>query len=167
MADSYYSVARYVGATGTKEGEVSVGVNDEDTFKHFYESANIAEGGILSVHGDDNADYQNNTSFDAIAVLTLQGVGTGGATRHVKIWSGTVTDSLSGSTTLLWEFGQVDSTFFDASSDSLTTPPMKIAAGRYLIVENVDDSRAGDNSVKVLGLNNDPSLKSFVVERGA
>jgi hypothetical protein len=84
----------------------------------------------------------------------------------VKIYSGPTTDSTT-SATLLWEIGHTDDVFFDSSNDLLMTSPLTIQFNHYLIVENVDDSRAELNDVTVYGLALSTCVHNMVVERGA
>jgi len=166
MSDNYIELERYVGSQQTAKGSVSLGVNDEDTVVRVYTGADIAEGGVLSVHKEDNTDYQNTSGFNAFAVIVLDGRDSGIATRHVKIYSAPTTDSISGAT-LVFETGQVDNDNFDAGGDYVTTPPLKIQDNHYIVVENVDDSRAGTNNVRTLGVTVVPQSTSLIVERGA
>lgn len=168
MADNYISVVRYDGAnTTTPQGEVSLGVNDVDTTKLLESPGIMTEGTILSVHDDvTGAAYQNTSGSTALAVLTIQGNSSGVLTRHVKIYSGPTTDSVTGATLLL-EVGAVVTGFLNASDNRFTTPPLKIQNNNFIIVENVDDSRAGINNLIVLGGATAGGIFSIVVERGA
>lgn len=165
MADNYLPVQRYTGTGSTVQDDLSLGVNDEDTVKYLSDSAEITEGSTISVHDDDDTNYQNNSGNDAIVVLRLQNVQVGASTRHVKIYSHSVVDIAGG--TLVFEIGQTDSVFFDANGDNLTTPPMRIQNGHFINVENVDDSRTGTNNLRVIGQANGNSIQSVVVERGS
>jgi len=165
LPDNFITVERYIGTdSSTSVGEFGLGVNDEDSVVYLYAGAVITEGGKLSVHKDDDTDYQNTSGFDAMAIVIIQALDTGAATRHVKLWSAPTTNSTT-SATLLVEYGGTDSTHFDASNDLLTMPPVKIQNNHYLVVENVDDSRAGTNNVGVIGIQS--GKIGFVVERGA
>ena len=167
LPDNFISIERFVGSLNISRGDVSIGVNDEDTVKYLHGNIAQAEGDILSVHDDDNTDYKNTTGFDAITVLTINVINTGVATRHIKVYSGPTTDSTSGAT-LVWEVGQVDNDFYDGDGDAITTPPLKIQNNHFIIVENVDDSRAGTNNFQVTGtIVTGVSVNSIVVERGA
>ena len=168
LADSYFSLSRYIGSTSASiEGTVEVGVNDIDTVRLLDQSADITEGSVLSVHGDDGANYQNNSGFDAMAVLTLIALSSGTATRHVKIFSHSVADTAAG--TLVWEMGQQDNVFFDAANDLFTTPPLRIQTGHFINIQNVDDARAGTNNVNIdaQSVVTTSVVRNIVVERGA
>ena len=163
MADNYITTDRYIGDASIVIGKVDVGVQDGDTVRKFFSGATITEGNALSVHGEDDADYKNTSGFDAIAVIVLIALSGGAATRHVKIYSAPTTDSTAGAT-LVWETGQTDSPYFDASLDRLTSAPVKIQDDHFIVIENVDDARAGANDVKNFGV--EPSTSGgFVVER--
>jgi hypothetical protein len=73
IADRYISVQRYIGSTSSISGEVGLGKNDVDTAKTLDDMGTMTEGTILSVYNPDGKDYQNTTSFNASAVLTLLG----------------------------------------------------------------------------------------------
>jgi len=117
MADSYISVLRYTGNNGTaSSGEVSVGVNDEDTVIVIDDGAAITETVSQSAHDDSGGDYQNTSGFNAFAVIVLSANDSGTATRHVKIWDAPTTNSTS-SATLRWEYGAQDTAgHFDAAN---------------------------------------------------
>jgi len=166
LPDNFMTVPRFWGAGTSSNGEVGAGVNDVDTVRFFFNSVEIAEGTVLSAHGEDNADYKNISGKNAIAVIILEGRNSGAATRHIKIYSGPTTDSITGATKV-FETGQTDGGYFDAANDLLTLPPVKIQNNHFIIVENVDDSRAGTNAVGLIGTNSLNTVTSFVVERGA
>lgn len=166
MADSYILVERFNGISTIVAGEVSIGKNDVDTVKYANCLANMAEGTILSVPQEGGSDYKNLSGFNTVAVLMVQCANTGVASRHVKIYFSPTTNSSSGAT-LLWEIGSVDNIFFDASTDSITTSPLTIQNNHFIIVENVDDSRAGLNDISVIGADTNFAVHSLVVERGA
>ena len=165
MADSYLDIKRYIGALLNTSGVVSLGVNDKDTVKFASTGAAIAEGSALSVHDESDSDYQNLSGFDAMAVIVLNGNDTGGATRHVKIWSAPTTDSITAAT-LVFETGDSDNNYFDANLDRLTTPPCRIQDNHFIVVENIDDSRAGTNNVNVIGVVETSEASTVIVERG-
>ena len=83
----------------------------------------------------------------------------------MRVYYNSTTDSTAYAT-LLFEIGQQDSGFFDASSDRITTPPLTIPTGNYVIVENVDASRAGTNDIRVIDQTSSTIIASLVVERG-
>jgi len=166
VAFSIIETPRYVGSGVTTLGNIYVGVNDNEKTELLYESGSLTEGSVLSVHNDNNVDYKNESGYNAIAILTISADDTGGATRHIKIHSGPTTDSTSGAT-LLFEFGQQDHNDFDASGDTLTTPPLTIQNNHYIIVENVDDTRTGTNNIKIKGQSGAFVWRSFVVERAS
>lgn len=163
MADNYISISRFIGSTTTTAGEVNIGVQDGDTVTYLDGTATLTEGNVLSVHAQGGADYQNTSGFDAVAVVTLLAINAGTQRRHVKVYAHTLADTAAG--TLLWEVNNNDITFFDASGDFLTSPPLKIPTGNYINVENVDDSEAGLNDVKVGGAVGSSTIVSLVVER--
>jgi hypothetical protein len=169
MPNNWITTRRYVGQSVEFAGDVSVGVNDLDTPIYLGGGTFQTEGTVLSVHTDANANYQNTSGFDAIAVLTFQNQQSGAATRHLKVYASDTVDTADG--TLLWEIGATDTEFFDAVHDVLTSPPLRIPDDKFITVLNVDDSRAGTNNVVVLGtlslsgLNESPLALSFVVER--
>lgn len=165
MADSYLEFPKYIGQQANTAGTVSVGVQDGDTVRLTATSATIAEGSALSVHGEDDTDYQNTSGFNAIAVIIMNCDNTGAAQRHVKIYSAPTTDSTS-SATLLFEIGKADNSVFNANNDSYTTPPLKIQNNHFIVVENVDDSRAGTNNVDIVGSTSSGNLASTtIIER--
>lgn len=161
LADNYQSLPKFTGTGTNISGDVNVGIENGDTVKGFFSSVDITEGTALSVHDESDTDYQNTSGADATTVLILLATNTGAATRHVRVYSSPTTDTIAGGT-LVWETGQSDSTFFDAASDQLTSPPMQIQNNHFIVVNNVDDSRAGTNNVQVLGLNS--NIAAFVVE---
>lgn len=164
MADSYMSTIKYNGFDSDGSGEVLIGVQDGDTVLSLVDNASaLTEGGVRSMHEeDDSTDYQNTTGFNAICVLTFEASASGTEERHVRVYSGPTTNSTTGAT-LLWEFG-TDGTsgIFDTSGQRVTTPPLKISNNHFIIVENVDDSRAGTNNILPLA---NRANANFVVER--
>jgi hypothetical protein len=170
MPNNWLTTTRYRGTSATAQGEVSVGVNDIDTPIFLGGTALLIEGAVLSVHTDADANYQNTSGFDAIAILTFVASQAGSATRHVRVYASDTVDTADG--TLLWEVGATDTEFFDGVQDLLTSPPLRIPDDKFITVVNVDDSRAGDNHLYVVGTltvshTNAPAASSFVVERGA
>jgi hypothetical protein len=167
MADSYIAIDRYNGVASTVVGTISVGVNDEDTVKILNGTSGsvITEGSVISMEDDSGSAYQNTSGFDAIAVITIFATSAGVASRHVKIWSSSSANSATG--TILFEVGQEDNAFFDASADRLTIGPLKIQNNNYLNIENVDDSRTGSNDILILDYHTGAVLSNLVVERGA
>ena len=110
----------------------------------------MTEGLVQSIHVEDNStSYQNTTGNDAFATVTLKAFSSGTATRHAKIWSSPNDNSITGAT-LLYEVGTVDvAGLFDTAGDELTFVDCKIADNHFLVIENVDDSRAGTNNFVV------------------
>lgn len=82
----------------------------------------------------------------------------------MKVYYGPTTDTVTGAT-LLFEFGQDDAAFFDADGNAITTPPLTMPTGNYIIVENVDDSRVGTNDIQVLDLASNVTY-GVSIERG-
>lgn len=155
MSDHYMEVPLYVGGT-TTAGQVHLGVQDGDTVKYLIHSADIAEAGVKSLHlPDDSTAYQNTSGFDAQVIILIRGRDTGTQARHIKVYSAPTTDSTSSAT----EVFDYDGTNFNASTSLLTTPPLKISNNHYIVIENVDESRVGNNDVDV-GL-----FGTIVVER--
>ena len=112
-------------------------------------TAVLAEGDIHSVHiEDDTTSYQNTSGNPAYTSFSIGTSQAGGAQRHVKIYSSPTDDSATGAI-LLFEIGTVDTPAFDGPTDSLTVSNLKIENNHYLVVENVDESRVGDNSLKI------------------
>lgn len=167
MADSYFQVARFTGNGSNTAGFISIGVNDEDTVKVLRGTGtDWAEGNIQSLHDQTNTDYQNTSGYDAIAVINITCKNGGGATRHVKIWSGATVNSTSGAT-LLYEVGGEDTVFFDGLNDTLTVGPLKVQNNHYLTIENVDDSRTGSNDIGLSDYIATAGITNIIVERGA
>jgi len=155
MADHYYPFGLYAG-TLTSSGTGLLGVNDEDTV-NILGFGVIAEGGINSLHlQDDSTDYQNTSGAVAYAVIIVRGDGTGTQARHIKIYSAPTTNSKVGATELF----DYDGPDFDANNQLITTPILEIQNNHYIVVENIDESRAGTNSIDFVLRN------SLVVERG-
>ncbi len=165
MADSYLTTTKYngfqVSSVPQTDGTVHVGVQDGDTIVYLAYNSAIAEAAVVSVHTDDDStSYQNTSGFDAVAVLTLATV-SGSDEAHVKVYS-SPNDNSTSSATLLWEYGNsASSSMFKAAGDLLTSPPLKIQNNHYIVIENVDESRAGDNTIDLYARAN----TSFVVER--
>jgi len=167
LPDSFISTARFIGfGTGTS-GEVSIGVNDEDTVIFPPNTSDQTEGTLDSVNDDDGTVYKNTSGFNAIATILIKATNTGAASRHIKVYSAPTEDSSSGAT-LVWEYDEQDGINFDADGDLITTPPIKIQNNHFIVVENVDDSRAGTNNLRIMGRNVDPTgATTIIVERGA
>lgn len=110
----------------------------------------LSEGDVKSIHMDDDTTaYQNTTGNAAFATLRITATGSGSSTRHIRIYSAPTSDSTS-SATLLFEFGTGDTNAFDSSGNTMTVSGLKIQNNHYLVLENVDDSRAGTNDVFVV-----------------
>jgi len=110
----------------------------------------LVEGDIKSVHTeDDSTSYQNTTGNDAVVSFSIQASNAGGtATRHVKVYSSPNNDSTSGAT-LLFEYGTASSSFFDTAGDNIGLSNLRIQNNHFLVIENVDDSRAGPNHITI------------------
>jgi len=147
-------------ATAFTSGGVQLGVNNEDTVKMIIHTAAIAEAGVNSIHEEDNAtSYQNTSGADAFAILILKCDNTGAIERHIKLHS-SPNDNSTTSATLLFEVGAgTANSILDADNEELTVGPLRISNNHYLVIENVDDSRAGSNDIRV-------SVPGWVVERG-
>lgn len=140
-------------------GGVSLGVADKDVLKILLHGTAITEGGIKSLHVRDNStSYQNTSGSDAVAVLNISANAAGTSARHVKIFSSPSDDSIT-SATLILDIDQ--SGILDANGEILTVLCPNIQNNHYLVIQNVDESRAGDNSISV-----QPTSISYVVERG-
>lgn len=161
LPDHLISVPYYDGTSSspTTSGGVAIGVNDADTIKSLIHTADIAEGGINSLHTeDDSTSYQNTSGSTAHAVVLVTCVGSGTAERHIKFWS-SPNDNSKTSATALYEFGSTTLSIMDATGEVMTIGPLAIQDNHYLVLENIDDSRAGTNSLEVI-------KNSWVVERG-
>jgi len=163
---NFYLVPLFEGAGQspiTGGGGVGIEVKDGDTVKLLTHRTAITEGTVRSAHEQDNStSYQNTSGQDAIAILLLETFSAGTEERHYKIYSGP-TDNSTASATLLLEYGSdATSGHFDAPNqgDLMTTSPLTISNNHYIIIENVDDSRAGTNDLVLR-----PGNYSIVVER--
>ena len=109
----------------------------------------LTEGVIASVHTEnDSTSYQNTTGNTAIASLVIGAISTGLESRHVKIWS-SPNDNSSIGATLLFEIGTTSSFAFDNDGDEISLIDLKIQHNHYLVIENVDEGRAGTNNIAV------------------
>jgi len=147
------------GSTESNSGGVAIEVKDGDTVK-VIKHDDFTEGTSESVHEQDNStSYQNTSGSTAICVIIIRCTNSGAEERHFKIYSAP-TDNSTASANLVYEFGsEAASTFMDALNDRLTTPPLPISDNHFIVVENVDDSRAGTNNIQLNGID------SVVVER--
>lgn len=161
LPDHFHPVPFYPGtgasltATGTG---IQLGVNTDDTIKYLIHLSAIAEGAIAAVFEEDNTTiYQNNSGKTAIVSLVISATGSGTLERHPRVYSAPNSGNLTGAL-LRWEIGTTQTNILDADLELLTTPPLFINDNHFIVVENVDDSRAGINSILVTPI-------SAVVER--
>jgi len=163
LPDHFVTLPHYDGSSGTPKssGGMSLGVNDGDTVKVLGFRNEITEGQIRSLHlEDDTTDYQNTSGFNAFAAITVEADNTGILTRHIKIFSSPTTNSIT-SATLLYEYGSQQTPMLNADGEKLSITGLKIQDDHFLVIQNVDDSRAGLNSITI----GSTEIEAFVVER--
>ena len=161
LPDNLFLLPYFAGTAGTESssGSVGIGINDEDTIKILVHDTAITEGTAVSVHlRDDSTSYQNNSGGNASAILLITGESAGTESRHVKVWS-SPNDNSTTSATLILDIDQPG--VLNANGEAMTVVCPKIQSGHYLVIENVDESRAGANDVHIPNV-----LVSYVVERG-
>ena len=161
LPDHFITLPHYTGTSSTQSnsGWSGIGIKDADTVKLLLFTSTFLEGQTRSVHDEtDSTAYQNTSGNTAFAIIILKASNTGTQVRHIKVWSGPNADSTT-SATLLFEFGSTTgSSFMNNNNEKFTLPVLPIQNNHYLTIENVDDGRAGTNSI---GLQE----PGFVVER--
>ena len=159
MADHYFGIQKYLGTGSVAQLDTDnkLGVNDADTVINNIGSATISPAGVKSVHlNDDATDYQNSSSKDAYALLTIRATGAGVTSRTFKIYSAPTTDSVAGATEIMNFVPR--SAQLNASGQTVSTILLKIQPNHFIVIQN-----------NTVGLNNDIDSALFVgvvVERG-
>ena len=152
LADHAIVIPYHDGRSTTTDGSpgVVIGINNTDSPpKSIRHGAVITEGSTKTIHlEDDSTAYQNTSGFTATAGIVLKAASSGTEERHVRIRASNTVDTADG--TILFEIGSTAGTgMLDANNKSLSIGPLFIPTGKYLTIENVDDSRAGANDVNV------------------
>ena len=142
----YYNGGTVVVNTGSS---VSLKVPDDSTPKAILHTTEITEGSAVSLHTDDDStSYQNSATGKAGAIFIIECRGTGTEPRHIKVYSSPTDNSATG--TVVFDYDGDGKGNFNSSTEELTVLiPNSIAANHYIVIENVDESRAGVNNIRV------------------
>jgi len=138
------------GAAATTEASVSLKVPDDGRIIPILHETDITEGTAVSLHmDDDSTSYQNISGKKAGAILTISCRGAGVLSRHFKLYSAP-TDNSTAAATEIFDYDGDGKVGMDAAGEHLTVLiPESIQNNHYLVLENVDESRAGVNDIHV------------------